>query len=176
MASDILSTMSSLKDETSDSDTSAQLLNDVHPSFNDPDADIMLVSCEGTKFYVHSRILSLASGWFCALPSLPQGPAERRPHMQESIYDLLPLSDSTRVVAAFLGIISHQPFPVLDTLELVDDLLHAGEKYDMPTVVSVVRLAIMSSPLLDACPIRVYGIASVRGWMVESKLASTKTI
>lgn len=46
----------------------------------------------------------------------------------------------------------------------------------MPSVISIIRLAIMSPPLLDAHPIRVYGIACSWGWTAEAKLASTKTI
>jgi hypothetical protein len=168
-------TMSSHKEETYESATSAPPAIDVHPSFNNPDADMVLISSEGTHFHVDSYILSLASGWFRALLSLPQDPAKCKSGPYKATHGTLSLSESTQTVTAFLSVIAYQPVPALDTPELVDELLRAGEKYEMPTVVSVVRLAIMS-PLLEVHPIRVYGIASVRGWIEEAKLASTKTI
>ncbi|KAI0704878.1 hypothetical protein BC835DRAFT_1315554 [Cytidiella melzeri] len=144
-----------------------------HPAFKDQNTDTALCSREGTLFRVHSLILSLTSGWFRALLSLPQCIPSYQPSASPEIIHLV---ESSSVIAGLLSLSSGQPMPLLDSFEYVEDLLHAAEKYDMPSVISIIRLAIMSPPLLDAHPVRVYGIACTWGWTAEAKLASTKTI
>ena len=144
-----------------------------HPSFDDASADIALCSREGTVFRIHSLTLSLASGWFRSMLSLPQcKPTQKAYHSPETIH----LTESSRVIAGLLSLSNGQPIPHLDSFEFVEELLHAGEKYDMPSVISIVRLAIISPPFLEAHPIRTYGIACSWGWVAEARLASTKTI
>ncbi|KAI0094683.1 hypothetical protein BDY19DRAFT_36348 [Irpex rosettiformis] len=144
-----------------------------HPSFNDANADISLCSSEGTIFRTHSLSLSLASGWFRSMFSLPQCMSS---HKLAVSSEIIHLAESSGVIAGLLSSSSGQPIPHLDSFEYVEELLYAAEKYDMPSVISIIRLAIMSPLLLDAHPIRVYGIASAWGWTAEAKLASTKTI
>ncbi|KAI0704879.1 hypothetical protein BC835DRAFT_705455 [Cytidiella melzeri] len=147
--------------------------SNVHPSFNDADTDITLTSLEGTIFHVQSSTLSLASGWFRTLFALPQNPSQ---HPPAGTAETISVTESTSVLAALLSIITWQPVPTLDKIDFIENLLVAGEKYEMPTVVSIMRLAVMTSQLLDVHPIRIYGIAASRGWIAEAKLASTKTI
>ena len=146
----------------------------VHQSFNDPSADTTLTSSEGTLFRVQSSYLCLASGWFRTLLSLPQGLSEDETPSNHP--ETIAMPESEDILAAIFSIISWKAIPPLDGLEFVENLLLAGEKYEMPSVVSITRLAIMAAQILDSHPIRVYGIASSRGWVAEAKLASTKTI
>ncbi|KAI0348606.1 hypothetical protein BDW22DRAFT_1321064 [Trametopsis cervina] len=177
----VLHTVPSIKHETVDRLTTSVTSSappsfttvSVHPSFNDPHADIALCSHDQTIFRVHSLILSHASGWFRTLFSLPQCLPTYKPSASPETIHLL---ESSQVIAGLLSIATGLPLPPLDSYAYVEDLLRGAEKYDMPSVLSVVRLAIMSPPLLEAHPIRVYGIACSWGWTAEAKIASTKTI
>lgn len=145
----------------------------IHPAFNDAHADMALCSREEIVFRVHSFILQLASGWFRALLSLPQCLPS---YKASAAPELIHMVESERVIAGLLSIASGQALPLLDSFDFVEDLLHAAEKYDMPSVISIIRLAIVSPSLLDTHPIRVYGIACQWDWTAEAKLASTKTL
>lgn len=165
--------MSSFKGEVDPTNTSTPSI--VHREFNDfmDIADITLVSCDNTTFQIHSTALCAASGWFRRLPSLAQSPSLGEKSVPAQT---ITMPDTAKVLDALISIILWEPLPTFDTIDLVDDLLRAGEKYQIPTVVSIMRLAIISPHLIDAHPIRIYGLASLRGWTAEAKLASTKTI
>ncbi|KAL6310216.1 hypothetical protein BKA93DRAFT_953 [Sparassis latifolia] len=140
-----------------------------HPSFCSEDADIILCSNDNTLFRVHSHILKLASGWFRGMFTLPQGsPASAGP-------DIISLGENEDVIAGLLKMISAMESPALHSIDLVESILLAAEKYDMPGPVSIIRIA-LSSSFLEASPVRLYGIAYRRGWMREAKLASSRTL
>ncbi len=145
----------------------------IHPLFNDANADLSLISSEGVTFRANSSSLTLASEWFRTMLSLPQNCSESK---QNVIAEPIIMTETTDVLAALLSIVTWKPLPVLDSVEVVEGLLRAGEKYEMATISSIVRLAITAPYVLDKHPVRVYGIASSRGWTKEAKLASSKTI
>lgn len=144
-----------------------------HPAFADGDADILLCSCDNVLFRVHSLVLRLASGWFRTLFTLPQSPSCK---LQQPRAELIHMVEPADVIAALLSMASGKELPRLDSLERVEELLHAAEKFDMAGALSILRLAICSSPILDAHPIRVYGIACQWGWHEQAKVAAAKTI
>lgn len=148
----------------------------VHDSFNDANADITLSSCEGIAFRVQSTILSFASGWFRTMFTLPTRHSPLEESKPSTKPDTIPMAEAARTLAAVLAIINWQPMPEFTSLDYIEDVLRAGEKYEIPCVVSVIRLAVMSPILLEKCPIRIYAISSARGWVLEAKQASARTI
>ncbi|KAI0094684.1 hypothetical protein BDY19DRAFT_901812 [Irpex rosettiformis] len=170
--------MSSTETEVTDSTVTGTSISvdKIHPSFNEPSADVTLASHEGTLFRLHSSYLCLASGWFRTLLSIPQSLATDSDTPPNPSETMIPMSESEHILVTLLSIISWKSIPPLNELGFVENLLRAGEKYEMPSVISIARLAIMAGQILDTHPIRVYGIASSRGWTAEAKLASTKTI
>lgn len=50
--------------------------------------------------------------------------------------------------------------------DIVDKILYAAEKYDMPGPMSIMRLLVMTPPLLDQ-PFRLYTVACRYGWEEE---------
>lgn len=64
--------------------------------------------------------------------------------------------------------------PVAD-YDAIDKILFAAEKYDMPGPMSIVRLLVMTPPLLDQ-PFRLYTVACRYGWDEEARFASTQTL
>ncbi|CDO72314.1 hypothetical protein BN946_scf184977.g11 [Trametes cinnabarina] len=79
------------------------------------------------------------------------------------------------ILADLLTIIEGRDLPALDKADHLETLLAVADKYEMPMVKSVVRMA-FSSPLLDASPIRVYGIACRMSWKQEAMAASSRTL
>lgn len=76
---------------------------------------------------------------------------------------------------ALLCIASGMEVPALRPIDFCEDVLLAAEKYEMPGPISIVRIA-LSSSLLDAPPLRVYAIATRRGWNDEATAASARTL
>lgn len=148
----------------------------VYAMFNTANADIALVSHEGTIFRVQSEILSSASGWFRTLFSLPQRLPSSTDLEDSPKPDSITMTESTRILETVLNIICWRPIPELDELDFIEDLLRTGEKYEMQGVITISRLAIMGPSLLETHAIRIYGIVSSRGWVSETKQASAKTI
>ena len=150
-----------------------------HPSFNALDADIILCSSDNVFFRIHSLILTIASGWFSTLLSLPHCPPSYKQSSSPPPSpppEVIHMVEDAKVIAGLLSMAGGRELPKIDTFEYLEDLLHTAEKYDMPGVLSILRLAIMSPKFLDTHPVRVYAIACQWGWVEEAKLASTKTL
>ena len=145
----------------------------IHPLFNDPNANLTIISREGTNFHVNSSLLLAASKWFQGTLSVQASNLDKR---RAGPAGSLELDEGTDTLAAFLSVVYWRPLPALSSIELIEDLLRAGEHYEVPVVVSLVRLAIVSPPILDMHPIRAYGIANAREWHDEAKLAAEKTV
>ncbi|KAF7791922.1 hypothetical protein EIP86_002948 [Pleurotus ostreatoroseus] len=148
----------------------------VHPAFADEDADILLCSRDNVLFRVHSLVLRLASGWFRTLFTLPQSPLPAPPLCKRPPPELIPMVEPADVLAALLGTACGHALPPLDSLPFVEALLHAADKFDMPAALSVLRLALTAPPLLDAHPVRVYGLACQWGWREEARAAAARTV
>ncbi|OCH96479.1 hypothetical protein OBBRIDRAFT_829906 [Obba rivulosa] len=141
----------------------------VHPLFSAENADIVLSSKDDTHFRVRSQLLRETSGWFNTLLSIPSN----APDTADT--DIICLDETADILAALLRMVSGFEIPELHPINLCEDILYAAEKYEMPGPVSIIRVA-LSSNLLDASPIRIYGIAARRGWAAEAKAASTRTL
>lgn len=141
-----------------------------HPDFASEDADVMLCSQDNITFKVHSIILKMSSGWFRATFSLPQTMASST--LDEPIF----MSETSDVIVALLSVPYGLSQPPFDTMDFVEAVVHAAEKYDMLGVLSIVRLALNTPSLVETHPLRVYGIATRWGWHEEAKLASSHTL
>lgn len=158
---------------------SESLAGKPHPCFNATDADIILCSRDNVFFRIHSLILTLTSGWFSTLLSLPRSPPSYKQSSSPPPSpppEVIHMVESAKVIAGLLKMAGGREIPPLDTFGYLEDLLHAAEKYDMPGALSILRLALVSTKFLDAHPVRVYAIACQWGWIEEAKLASTKTL
>ncbi|OSD03505.1 hypothetical protein PYCCODRAFT_1466882 [Trametes coccinea BRFM310] len=133
----------------------------VHPRFSFPDADVTLRSSDDVLFRISSSDLRRTSEFFRAMYTLPQRPDTA------TAQEKLQMSEPAQVLADMLSMIDGGELPALDN----------AEKYEMPFVTSVCRLA-MSSPKLrrSSKPIRSYGIACRMSWEEEAKMASTDTL
>ncbi|KAI0661185.1 hypothetical protein C8Q70DRAFT_1052292 [Cubamyces menziesii] len=143
----------------------------LHPLFSSEDGDIVLGSKDRVLFRVHSYTLKTTSGWFRAMYSLPQRSATVTDVPPETIF----VDEDSATLEGLLRMVCGLPVPRLDSYDIIEPILHAAEKYDMPGPMSIVRALVMTPPLL-AEPLRLYAIACRYGWQDEAMLASRYTL
>ncbi|KAI0633329.1 hypothetical protein C8Q77DRAFT_1114350 [Trametes polyzona] len=158
--------------EQEDQKTDIELSNGgFHPLFSSPDGDIVLGSKDRVLFRVHSFTLKTTSGWFRAMYSLPQRSATTLDLPPETIY----VDEDNATLEGLLRMVCGLPIPRLDSYDVIEPILHAAEKYDMPGPMSIVRALVMTPPLLSD-PLRLYAIACRYGWQDEAMMASRYTL
>jgi hypothetical protein len=142
----------------------------LHPLFSSPGGDVILGATGGTVlFRVHSYTLKTTSGWFQTMFSLPQ---KRAPSPTDHI---IYVDEDAQTLEYLLRMICGLPILPVNSYDLIDSLLYAAEKYDMPGPMSIIRVLVMTPPLLDQ-PFRLYAVACRFGWDSEAKFASTRTL
>ncbi|KAF4598420.1 BTB domain-containing protein [Pleurotus pulmonarius] len=147
----------------------------LHPAFSSPDADVIL-GTDGAMFRVHSYTLRTTSGWFRSMFSLPQTSPTSNPNAPATTQnEIIYMEEDSKTLELVLRIICGLPVPQVDSYDMIDALLFAAEKYDIPAVMSIVRIMVMTPTLLSE-PFRLYIVACRFGWDHEAKLASTQTL
>ena len=148
-----------------------------HPAFDSPDADVVLVSKDLTQFRVHSFTLKTTSGWFRSLFSLPQPspPSSGDSTPKAPIPETIHLDEDSQTLEVVLRMICGLPITPITSYDMVDAILYASEKYDMPGPASLMRIAVLTPPLADQ-PLRLYASASRFDWTEEAKMASERTL
>ncbi|KZT06897.1 uncharacterized protein LAESUDRAFT_141611 [Laetiporus sulphureus 93-53] len=141
--------------------------NKCHPSFCSADSDVVLCSKDNVLFRVHSLTLKTTSGWFNTMFSLPRE--------SDGFSDVLHLDEDADVLTGLLKMVSGMELPEMGSLDVVESILLAAEKYDMPGPVSIIRSTI-AHHLTDANALRIYRLACSRFWKKEAQLASSYTL
>jgi hypothetical protein len=147
-----------------------------HTLFSSLDADVILGSKDGLSsqcFRVHSFTLKTTSGWFRAMFTLPQTSASLSSPASDK--DIIFLDEDQSTVEALLRMISGLPIPNLTSYDIIEPLLYAAEKYDMPGPLSIIRMLVMT-PAIISDPLRLYAVACRYGWEHEAKYASTQSL
>ncbi|KAI0757067.1 hypothetical protein C8Q80DRAFT_1245400 [Daedaleopsis nitida] len=143
-----------------------------HPLFSSPDADLVLCSKDNTLFRVSSETLSRTSVWFRTMLSLPQSSSS-------STSETIAVDEDADVLSGLLSIVSGMELPQSSEpsdVDILERILNAADKYEMPMAISALRLAFFSSFLDAPSPVRLYGIACRMSWEKEAKHASTRTL
>jgi hypothetical protein len=122
-------------------------------------------------------VLRNASSFFRDILSLPQ-PASRLPNLNlpNTTTTHLFLEEDSDTIELMLRLINAMEIPNLSSLDRIESLLHALEKYGTPGPMSIVRQLIILPIFLDAQPIRVYALCSRYGWLEQAGVASTSTL
>ncbi|KAI0361706.1 hypothetical protein OH77DRAFT_454280 [Trametes cingulata] len=141
---------------------------EVHPNFSSPNADACLRSSDDILFRVPTELLRRVSAFFHTMFTLPQGSSVNRA-------EPISMPEPSNILSDMLSIVSGRDLPPLDDADRLEALLAVGEKYEVPLVISVVRLA-FSSRFLDVSPVRLYRIACRMSWEKEEKDALSRTL
>lgn len=143
--------------------------------FKDSEARIILRSCDGILYRMHTFVLRNTSGFFRGMMTLPQS-ASSIPSTEETIH----LDENSAVLAQLLRMISGLEFVPWEQLpngfEVLESVVDAAYKYEMPGPMATIRATIMSTSYLDGVPLIVYTIAARYGWEKEAKIASRATL
>ncbi|KAF9528523.1 hypothetical protein CPB83DRAFT_854308 [Crepidotus variabilis] len=140
----------------------------IHPDFSSEDANVTLAAKESKMcFRVHSFTLKTTSGFFRTMFSLPQGSSEQS--------DIMYLEEDAEILEPLLRMICGMPFPDFTSVDLLENVIFAAEKYDMAGALSILRLCLVS-PSLPEDPIQMYAIAKRQGWEEIAKTYSTRTL
>ncbi|TDL26524.1 hypothetical protein BD410DRAFT_702164, partial [Rickenella mellea] len=140
------------------------------PSYSSPDADVVLLSCDGIPFRAHASVLKMASGFFEKMFEMPRDPNEGND-------EPLPMAESSDVILALLEFIyPNGGFPKIDSFDLLSRLLTAAEQYEIPRITTYLRVYVMVDPKFRDDSLDLYVIARRYGWEEEGKIASQGTL
>jgi len=156
------------REVTSTESSKKQVPLNFHPEFSSEEADVILACKESTlHFRVHSFTLKSTSGFFQTMFTLPQNPSAQS--------DIIYLEEDAEVLEPLLRMACGLPFSDITSLDLLESVIYAAEKYDMLGPMSTLRLCLLSPSLPDD-PIRLYAIARKHNWLEVSKILSTRTL
>jgi hypothetical protein len=151
---------------------STQNQSDLHPDFSHTDGDVVLVSKDEKRFRTYKAILRQTSTHFEVTLTLPQTPVAGA--AEPAAVDAVTLDEDGDTLEGILRMICGRDIPELDSLDVIEPLLHAAEKYDMPGPISIIREIVRANKELD--PFRVYALATRYGWNAIANAASTGTL
>jgi len=89
--------------------------------------------------------------------------------------DVIYLQEDAAVLEPLLRMACGLPYSDITSLDLLESVIYAAEKYDMPGPMSTLRLCLLSPSLPDN-PIRLYAIARKHDWLEVAKILSTRTL
>jgi len=153
-------------------------MSDSPYAFDAPDADVILRaplqpgSEEFKAFHAHKAVLSVASTLFRGMFSIPQPP---QPAEGDTTLPVIPVVEPAGVFETFLRLIYPIEPPVIDSLQLVDDLFRLAEKYMASGVHSRLKKLLLSPSFLKDDPILVYAVACRMNLDEEAKKAIPHT-
>ena len=135
------------------------------------DVAVTLVSRDKMRFRVRGSVLKAASGVFETTLSLPQ--AEGDAHGDAVIDNL---DEDAATIEGLLRMITAQGLPPLDTIDAIEPLVFAAEKWDMPGPLSILRRILrMDLSIVSKDPMSLYLLGCRLKWTDISDLASTYT-
>jgi hypothetical protein len=109
-----------------------------HPLFSSNEGDISIRFSDGTLCRLPLVVLRTASGFFRLMLTLPQDGSTASPG------DVIAIDEPDDVVEQLFKIISGLPMAKWDSLDTVESVLLATEKYDMPGAMSTIRFGIQT--------------------------------
>ena len=153
-------------------------MSDPPYAFDAPDADVIiqaplqLGSQELKDFRAHKIILSVASTLFHDMFSIPHPP---QPAGSDTTLPIIQIAEPAGVFETFLRLIYPIEPPVVDSLQLVDNLFQLAEKYMASGVHARVKQIFASPSFLKDDPILVYAVACRANLDKEARLAIPHT-
>ena len=146
--------------------------------FEGPEPDVILRaylqvgSDEVKDFHVHKLILSIASVVFRDTFSIPQ---PRSTSSDPATLDVVQVTELPQVIEVFLRLVYPVDPPVIEDLQLLDDLFRFADKYIASGVTNKLKNVLVSPPFLHKDPIGVFAIACRSNLEEEAELAVSRT-
>lgn len=136
------------------------------PPFDHPKADLILRSDDGVDFRVSTFILAISSEFFANMFN------DGRPDQDERRDNcpVVRVQEHSRTLQSLLTLIYPIDPPVLDDIEYIQACLAAALKYDMKSVVNLMKTALRS--MAPEAPFCVWAVAVRYGLEVEAQAAA----
>jgi hypothetical protein len=150
---------------------------DAPPPFDDPDADIILRSCDGVQFRTYKLLLSLASPIFKDMLTIPQ------PQLRDEDQGNVPVVDLTETSTTIHNLLccyhpAIDPFDTHDAKSLseIADFAQAAQKYEMRLANNTALRLLVQPRFLEAEPLRIFVFAYRLQAKAEARLAAKYTL
>ncbi|KLO06534.1 hypothetical protein SCHPADRAFT_809284, partial [Schizopora paradoxa] len=132
--------------------------------------DTVFQSSEGTKFRLNSAILKAASTVFEGMFAMPRDP-------NEPTDSPITLEEKTKVLSFMFNCV----FPTNTTEHLQDyeevwEVVEAAEKYDMPSVLKILKLFVLADVELREDSLKLFAVASHCGWRDVVRTSSNSSL
>jgi len=144
-------------------------------AFSEEEATIVLTSSDDVNYRLHSFTLRTTSGFFRDMISLPQKPLGDDAS-QFGQDEQIALGEGSDVLGILFRMISGLPVEEWGSLDEVEVLLAAAQKYDMPGPICTIRSVIISPPTLQEQPLKCYAIAARYDWEGVAQIVSAYTL
>lgn len=132
-------------------------------------ADIIVTTSDNVDFYLVKAVLALASPFFRDMFSLTQPPKHETGN---SVLERIPVSESSEVFDTLMRYCYPVDHVGVADLALVEGVLEAALKYQIPKATNVLKEVLKS--FLDLSPLRVFAISCRLGCEHEARLAAKK--
>ncbi|KAJ3486053.1 hypothetical protein NLI96_g4516 [Meripilus lineatus] len=127
-----------------------------HP-FNDPNADVVLRSCDAIDFYINRFTLTLASPIFRDMFELAEPISDSTHPESPSAHPIVDVSETSLVLESLLRLCYPVREPTISDASHVQDVLHAASKYEMEFLIP--RMMNFLRTLVDSQPLQVFALA-----------------
>jgi hypothetical protein len=152
---------------------------DIYPPFDisKSDLDVVLRSSDGVNFHVLKLFLSLASPFFKDMFTLPQ-PTDPTTATTNTPLPVIPVSETSTTLQRLLMFCYPlwSVSPSFDTLNDVQAVLEAANKYDMDGVLKRAGQALSTPKFLQTEPLRVFAIACRYRLENETRIAARSSL
>ncbi|OCH91491.1 hypothetical protein OBBRIDRAFT_753061 [Obba rivulosa] len=138
-----------------------------------PIADLIVRSCDGTRFYVHKAILSRASHAFAAMLSGGDATNATGEDPKEQVVEL---EENACTLDALFRICYPTTDPVLKDARAVLDVMEASKKYIVDHAFDFCKNALVSPKILENDPFSVFAIACHYGLAEIARKAARQSL
>jgi hypothetical protein len=140
------------------------------PAFAENDANIVLQSSDGVYYRIPAYTLRTTSGFFRGMMTLPVSGKD-----QGDDGDVIVLDEASEVLGTLFRMIGGLPFERWKSVDELDGILIAAEKYDMPGPIATITINLTTFVFLEQ-PLKSYAIAARYGMEDAAKFISKYTL
>lgn len=128
--------------------------------FDDPNADLVILSSDGALFYVHSLLLSPVSPLFNTMFTLPSPTDKVHSQKIHDGHPLVTVSDDAKHLRLLLSWCDPRCMQIETCLSDLQMVLEMADKYDVASVIKRVESVLMlSKETIKENPLKIYAIA-----------------
>ncbi|KAH9910965.1 uncharacterized protein BXZ73DRAFT_57418 [Epithele typhae] len=138
--------------------------------FDREDTDLIIRTSDHVDFYVHRLVLSLGSGFFESMLTLPQA------EDTDPVRPCVDVVEDSATIDPFLRLLYPSEDHSVASFETISRVIEAGRKFDSPKIIGLMRRQLLLPCFLDKDPLRVFAIACHFDLEDEAEVAAVKAV